>query len=72
MKWAALCAAAAVLLGCGSPVVGGGAHVQAHGKLYMNITELSISHEGWLRFNDGGQPVTCFAGGCVIGVNLHE
>ena len=72
MRWAALCAAAVILWGCGMPIVGGGSHVQAHGKTYMHITELSVSEQGWLRFSEGGVPVLCFSGGCVIGEHLYE
>jgi hypothetical protein len=67
MRWAALCGALFFLWGCNVPVLGGGAHVQAHGKLYMHVTELAVSREGWVRFADGGVPVTCFASGCIIG-----
>ena len=67
MRWAALPLSLMFLWGCTKPVLGGGSHVHAHGKLYMNVTELIVSREGWIRFEDGGVPVTCFDGGCVIG-----
>lgn len=70
MKWLALLGVF-IVAGCSAMTdasLSRGTHVQAHGKLFMNVTDLSGSPDGqFLRFVDGGVLVYCTPAACAIG-----
>ena len=71
MKW--LLPLVIVLLSGCSVITGRGLHVQAHGKLFLNVTELQTDGGGMIfRFADDGRGVICSPAGCVIGVKGDE
>jgi hypothetical protein len=68
MRWLLL-AGMLSLAACNGPtLLTGGQHIQAHGRIFRNISELTVSGGGMiLRFADGGVSVICSPAGCLIG-----